>query len=145
MSTSSKNVMLPSIPQAKVASSPDAIAREARNISGQRSTATTTTTSAARRVAYRSTSAQQVSATPKTGRTQGGTPSSSISRTSSKKGVVKKTRKNSKNNRPNSMNKGTIRLTKLTAPSFDATSVALVDKRTTGASVPLAYKKIMIR
>ena len=143
MSTSSKNVIIPSIPQPKEASSIDAASREIRNIAGNQKT-TTTKTSVAKRTAFRR-STSQLSKTSEGGRAQGGTSPAGVSNTSIKKGIVKKTRKNSKNNRPNSMNKGTIRLSKLTASSFDTTTPATTDKRTSGMPVPLAYKKIMIR
>ena len=144
MSTNSRNVVIPSILQPKEAPSPEAASREASSIAGNRVT-TATATSTAKRVAFRRSSAQPSSSASKSGRAQAGAPSLTVSNTSSKKGIVKKTRKNSKNNRPNSMNKGTIRLSKLTAPSFDVTSPSAVDKRADAKSVPLAYKKIMIR
>ena len=143
MSTSSKNVRIPPIPQPKETPSTDAAAREVRNITGSRTT-TTATTSAAKRTAFRRSTVQLPKA-PKNERVQAGTPAAGISNTSIKKGIIKKTRKNSKNNRPNSMNKATIRLSKLTATSFDTMMPSNPDKRTSGKSVPLAYKKIMIR
>jgi len=143
MSTNSKNVIMPSIPQPKSSPSLDAALREIRNIAGNRATGTAPTTSAAKRVAFRRSSTQS-SSSPKNERTQGGAPPLAVSRTSTKKGANKKTRKNSKNSRLNTMNKGAIRLSKLTASSFNATMPRESNKRLSAKSVPLAYKKIMI-
>jgi len=142
MSTNSKNVIMPSIPQPKSSPSLDAALREVHNIAGNRATAITTT-SVAKRVAFRRSSTQS-SSSPKNERAQGGDQPLAVSKTSTKKGANKKTRKNSKNSRLNTMNKGTIRLSKLTASSFNAASPSESDKRLSAKSVPLAYKKIMI-
>ena len=123
MSTNSKNVIMPSIPQPKSSPSLDAALREIRNIAGNRATGTAPTTSAAKRVAFRRSSTQS-SSSPKNERTQGGAPPLAVSRTSTKKGA--------------------IRLSKLTASSFNATMPRESNKRLSAKSVPLAYKKIMI-